>query len=64
MQYVSIQHAGDAPSAGAVVVQADGVTVSDCTISDTDGWAIYNDGATATLSGNTYFANSDGDVFP
>ncbi len=64
LQHCVIQHAGDHPSPGAVVVEADGLTVSDCSIAETDGWGVYQDGATATLSGNSFAGNSAGDVFP
>jgi hypothetical protein len=40
------------------------VTVSNCTISDSDAWGIYQSGAPATLVGNSFANNADGDVFP
>lgn len=64
LDHCVIQHGGGAPSLGAVVVQDDDVTITNCTISDSASYGIYQDGATATLSGNTYTNNVDGDVFP
>ena len=64
LDHCVIQHAGGAPYQGAVVVEVDGIGVSNCTIRDSASYGIYQDGATATLSGNTYVNNVDGDVFP
>ena len=64
LDHCVIQHAGGAPYQGAVVVQDDDVTMTNCTIEDSASYGIYQDGATATLSGNTYVNNVDGDVFP
>ena len=62
LDHCVIQHAG--AGVAAVYIQDDGIAITNCTISDSGGWGVYQDGATATLSGNTYLNNADGDVYP
>ncbi len=63
--YCVLENAWGNATSGAFDIWSPDVTITNSTITDSQGWAIYqHDGVTATISGNTYAGNAQGDVFP